>query len=113
MDCRRTDILIIDYINNELCEEMNDSVKEHLERCRKCKDIYEETKELLVNMENLSQAIATDTTNKDILKENLLQELRIHRATSPFLSALFRRKEEIKKSVTAGERQCKKQDRNI
>lgn len=111
MDCRGIDILIIDYINNELCEEMNDSVREHLEQCRKCKDIYEETKDLLVNMENISQAITTDTTDKDRLKENLLQELRIHRATSPFLSALFRRKKEIKRSVTAGERQNKKQVR--
>ncbi|HPZ09504.1 MAG TPA: zf-HC2 domain-containing protein [Candidatus Eremiobacteraeota bacterium] len=102
MNCEEIELLIPDYINGELSIEINQLVEKHLTLCSSCKKNLEETKEIIENIRKISREIPEDLSNKIFLKESLLKELRIYRNTSPFLSALHRRKEEMKERIIDG-----------
>jgi len=71
----------------------------HLCDCSSCRHNLEETEKIAVNIKGISADIPVEEANKIFLKEALLKELRLYRNMSPFLSALHRKKEEIKKQI--------------
>ncbi len=99
MKCEDIELLLIDYINRELSVEMNSLIEKHLHECPLCRNNFEETEKIVGNIQSISADIPVEEANKVFLKESLLKELRIYRITSPFLSALHRKKEEIKKHI--------------
>ncbi len=100
MKCEDIELLLVDYINGELSVEMNTLIEKHLNECLLCRNNFEETEKIAANIRGISADIPVEEANKVFLKESLLKELRIYRTTSPFLSALHRKKEEIKKHIT-------------
>jgi len=102
MKCEEIDLLLTDYINGELSVEINSLIEGHMSGCSSCRKNFEETGKIFENIKSISCNISVEESNKIFLKESLLKELRMYRNTSPFLSALHRRKEEIKKQVMDG-----------
>ncbi|MEQ8168169.1 MAG: zf-HC2 domain-containing protein [Candidatus Eremiobacterota bacterium] len=99
MKCEDIELLLMDYINGELSVEMNTLIEKHLYECPLCRNNVKETEKIAANIKGISADIPVEEANKVFLKESLLKELRIYRTTSPFLSALHRKKEEIKKHI--------------
>jgi len=99
MECEQVEHLIMDLISGELSLEIAKMMEEHLKSCTRCMKSYDETTEIIELMKRASPELEVDSASKSTLKETLLQELRINRATSPFLAALHHRKEEIKKRI--------------
>ncbi|MCD4783206.1 MAG: hypothetical protein K8T10_05160 [Candidatus Eremiobacteraeota bacterium] len=100
MDCDKIKSVFIEYIDENLNMEMMSVVKNHLDKCKSCREISEETREVIHNIECFSSSgIPVDHSHKSELKDELLRDLRVSRAHSPFLSALHRRKEAIKKKT--------------
>jgi len=96
MNCEQFELLMIDYIHGELNLELNKHIESHIENCKICKKSYEDSRSIVRDLHDISNDITADSREKEFLKENLLRELRIHRANSPFLSGLHRKKEEMK-----------------
>jgi len=99
MKCEDIELLLIDYINGELSVEMNTLIEKHLHECPLCRNDVKEADKIIANINGISANIPVEEANKVSLKESLLKELRLYRNTSPFLSALYRKKEEIKKHI--------------
>lgn len=99
MKCENIELLLVDYINGELSVEMNTLIEKHLHDCPLCRNNVKETEKIVANIRVISADIPVEEANKVFLKESLLKELRIYRNTSPFISALHRKKEEIKKYI--------------
>lgn len=100
MDCDKIKSLLIEYIDENLSMEMMSGIKNHLDKCKSCREILEETREVIQNIECFSSSgLSVDHSHKSELKDELLRDLRVSRAHSPFLSALHRRKEAIKRKT--------------
>ncbi|MEQ8190055.1 MAG: zf-HC2 domain-containing protein [Candidatus Eremiobacterota bacterium] len=112
MKCEDIELLLIDYINRELSVEMNSLIEKHLGDCTSCRNNFEETEKIVANIKSISADIPVEEANKVFLKESLLKELRIYRTASPFLSALYRKKEEIKKQILGDYKKTDGEDYN-
>ena len=96
MNCDQVRLLMMDYIEEELSLEVIETINSHLENCPECTKEYQEMKEILSGVQNISGNLETDNENRETLKESLIREQRIRTAGSPFLSSLHRKKEEMK-----------------
>jgi len=99
MNCEQMELLIHNYMDEELSTELNQLVEDHIKNCETCRRYLEETRAVVEKLETLSGSISTNRENKIYLKEHLMEELRLRRNSSPFLSALHRKKEEIKRRI--------------
>lgn len=97
MECKQVELLLTDYAGGELSLEMNDFIAGHLENCPHCREEYEALKEVMQGIHRLSDNLEPPPQHKEILRDSLLREQRIFMASSPFLSALHKKNEEMKK----------------
>lgn len=97
MECKQVELLLTDYAEGELSLEMNEFLADHLNNCPHCREEYEELKGIIQEIHLLSERVEPSSEHKAILRDSLLREQRIFMTSSPFLSALHRKNEELKK----------------
>ena len=52
MDCQKIENILIDYIDGILDQDMQQKVEEHLTACKSCRQVFEQNKQLIADMEN-------------------------------------------------------------
>ena len=64
MDCQKIENILIDYIDGILDLDMQQKVEEHLTACKSCRQVFEQNKQLISDMENIRDEIP-DISLKD------------------------------------------------
>ncbi len=97
MECKQVELLLTDYARGELNLEMNNFITDHLKNCPHCNEEFKTSIEVLQGIIRLSDCMEPPPEHKAFLKDSLLREQRIFMTSSPFLSSLHKKNEEMKK----------------
>jgi predicted anti-sigma-YlaC factor YlaD len=102
MDCNTFNNLLPDIFDNCLNSEISVQIEEHMFDCQDCRISYAKTLETINELKSVikSTDVEINIDSKNKLRKDLLENIRIQRALSPFLSGLFNKQKEIDKKIT-------------